>query len=186
MSLRRARRTPQNPPVPPVPPSDQRAEMVVVPPVLPQILHEAINADTLIATVNGDKLSATPIRRSDITQTLTELIARLGSPTRVEVRELDGSVHADILTAPAPQPRSPFAPPADVPAAVVLPSLLEFAADGFVPGEDVALALILRHSSAGPTGTARALLDRGEKPVVTGEVILFGRISGTTSVQRID
>ena len=106
MSLRRARRTPQNPPVPPVPPSDQRAEMVVVPPVLPQILLEAINADTLIATVNGDKLSATPIRRSDITQTLTELIARLGSPTRVEVRELDGSVHADILTAPAPQPRS--------------------------------------------------------------------------------
>ena len=104
----------------------------------------------------------------------------------MEVRELDGSVHADILTPPAPQPRSPFAPPADVPAAVVLPSLLEFAADGFVPGEDVALALILRHSSAGPTGTARALLDRGEKPVVTGEVILFGRISGTTSVQRID
>ena len=183
MSLRRARRTPQNPPASP---SERQVEAVVVPAVLPQILLEAINADTLIATVNGDKLSATPIRRSDITQTLTELIARLGSPTRVEVRELDGSVHADILTAPAPQPRSPFAPPADVPAAVVLPSLLEFAADGFVPGEDVALALVLRHASAGPTGTARALLDRGEKPVVTGEVILLGRISGTTSVQRID
>ena len=183
MSSRRDRRTP---PHPPAATPEQPAAPVVVPAVLPQILLEAINADTLIATVNGDKLSATPIRRSDITQTLTELIARLGSPTRVEVRELDGSVHADILTAPAPQPRSPFAPPADVPAAVVLPSLLEFAADGFVPGEDVALALILRHSSAGPTGTARALLDRGEKPVVTGEVILFGRISGTTSVQRID
>ena len=51
--------------------------MVVVPPVLPQILLEAINSDTLIATVNGDKLSATPIRRSEITQTLTELVARL-------------------------------------------------------------------------------------------------------------
>lgn len=183
MSLRRTRRTP---PKPPASPSDQHEEMVVVPPVLPQILLEAINSDTLIATVNGDKLSATPIRRSEITQTLTELVARLGSPTRVEVRELDGSVHADILTAPAPQPRSPFAPPHDTPTAVALPSLLEFAADGFVPGEDVALALVLRHSSAGSTGTARALLDRGEKPVVTGEVILLGRISGTTSVQRID
>lgn len=158
----------------------------MVPPVLPQILLEAINSDTLIATVNGDKLSATPIRRSEITETLTELVARLGSPTRVEVRELDGSVHADILTAPASQPRSPFAPPHDTPTAVALPSLLEFAADGFVPGEDVALALVLRHSSAGSTGAARALLDRGEKPVVTGEVILLGRISGTTSVQRID
>lgn len=158
----------------------------MVPPVLPQILLEAINSDTLIATVNGDKLSATPIRRSEITQSLTELVARLGSPTRVEVRELDGSVHADILTAPAPQPRSPFAPPHDTPTAVALPSLLEFAADGFVPGEDVALALVLRHSSAGSTGAARAILNRGEKPVVTGEVILLGRISGTASVQRID
>ena len=183
MSLRRTRQTP---PKPPASPSDQHEEMVVVPPVLPQILLEAINSDTLIATVNGDKLSATPIRRSQITQTLTELVARLGSPTRVEVRELDGSVHADILTAPAPQPLSPFAPPHDTPTAVALPSLLEFAADGFVPGEDVALALVLRHSSAGSTGTARALLDRGEKPVVSGEVILLGRISGTTSVQRID
>ncbi|MDN5726665.1 MAG: hypothetical protein L0G99_12160, partial [Propionibacteriales bacterium] len=84
-----------------------------MPAVLPQILLEAINAETLIATINGDKLSATPIRRSDIAQTLTELVARLGSPTRVEVREMDGSIHADILTPPAP--RSSFAPPADAP-----------------------------------------------------------------------
>lgn len=157
---------------------------VVVPAVLPQILLEAINADTLIATNNGDKLSATPIRRSDITQTLTELVARLGSPTRVEVREMDGNIHADILT--PPPPRSSFAPPVDAHTMVTPPSLWEFSGDGFVPGEDVALALVIRHTSAGPTGSARALLDRGETPVVTGEVILLGRISGTTLVQRID
>ena len=69
---------------------------------------------------------------------------------------------------------------------MTLPNLLEFTASGFVPGEDVAVALILRHSSAGPTGTARALIERGENPVITGEVILLGRISSTTSVQRID
>ena len=183
MSSRRDRRTP---PHPPAATPEQPAAPVVVPAVLPQILLEAVDSDTLIATVNGDKLSATPIRRSDIAQTLAELVARLGSPTRVEVRELDGSIHADILTPPSHRPRSPFAPPTDAPAVVVLPSLLEFTANGFVPGEDVALALILRHASAGPTGIARALLDRGEKPVVTGEVILLGRISGTTSVQRID
>lgn len=160
---------------------------VVVPAVLPQILLEAVGTDTLIVTVNGDRLAATPIRRDEITATVTELVARLGAPTRVEVRELDGSIHADILTPPVSEPRSPFAPPEDdAPAPVTLPSLLEFTADGFVPGEDVALALILRHTSAGPTGAARALVDRGETPRVTGEVILLGRISGTTSVQRID
>ncbi|MGP5009172.1 hypothetical protein ACTXJK_19940 [Brachybacterium tyrofermentans] len=117
---------------------------------------------------------------------MTELVARLGSATRVEVRELDGSVHADILTPPTPESRSPFAPPDDhAPAPVTVPSLLEFTADGFVPGEDVAVALILRHSSAGPTGTVRALIDRGEQPSIRGEVILLGRISGTTSVQQI-
>lgn len=157
-----------------------------VPAVLPQILLEAVDTDTLIVTVNGDRLAATPIRRDEITATVTELIARLASPTRVEVRELDGSVHADILTPPMSEPRSPFAPPeGDAPAPVTLPNLMEFTASGFVPGEDVALALILRHASAGPTGTARALIDRGEQPVISGEVILLGRISGTTSVQRI-
>ncbi len=183
MSLRRNRRTPQNPPAVT---SRKDAETVVVPPVLPQIVLEAVGPDTLIVTVNGDKLAATPIRRDEIAQTLTELVTRLGSPTRVEVREMDGSIHADILTPPAPQPRSPFAPPPDAPTIATPPALLEFTADGFIPGEDVALALMLRHASAGPTGTARALLDRGESPSVTGEVMLFGRISGTTSVHRID
>lgn len=180
MTLRRRRQTRTQP-------HSVRPKQQVVPAVLPQILLEAVNADTLVLTVNGNRLAATPIHRDEITTTVTELVARLGSPTRVEVREMDGSVHADILTPPAPESRSPFAPPEDgAPAPVAVPSLLEFTADGFVPGEDVALALILRHSSAGPTGTARALVDRGEAPGVTGEVILLGRISGTTSVQRID
>lgn len=178
MSSRRDRRTPQPPP------AATPEQPVAVPAVLPQILLEAIDTEMLIATINGDKLSATPIRRGDIAQTLTELVARFWSPTRVEVREMDGSIHADILTPPAP--RSSFAPPLDAPATVTPPSLWEFTANGFVPGEDVALALVIRHTSADPTGTARVLLDRGEMPVVTGEVILLGRISGTTSVQRID
>lgn len=179
MTLRRHRQT-QRPPVTPQP-------GVVVPAVLPQILLEAVNADTLVVTVNGDRLAATPIRRDNISTTVTGLVARLASPTRVEVRELDGSVHADILTPPAPVPRSPFAPPEDdAPAPVTVPNLAEVTAEGFVPGEDVAVALILRHSSAGPTGTARALIDRAEQPSIRGEVILLGRISSTISVQRID
>ena len=181
MTLRRHRRTRTQQP------SGTPKQGVVVPAVLPQILLEAVNADTLVVTVNGNRLATTPIRRGEITATVTELVGRFGSPTRVEVRELDGSIHADILTPPDPVPRSPFASPEDdAPALVTLPNLLEFTASGFVPGEDVAVALILRHSSAGPTGTARALIERGENPVITGEVILLGRISSTTSVQRIN
>ena len=156
---------------------------MVVPAVLPQILLEAVNADSLVVTVNGDKLAAAPIRRDQIAQTVTDLVARFASPTRVEVRELDGSIRADVLTPPAP--RSPFAPPESAPPAVVVPSLVEFTADGFVPGEDVAVALVIRHASADHTGVVRALLDRGEVPQVAGEVVLLGRISGTMSLQPI-
>lgn len=165
-------------------PSVSEMQAVVVPPVLPQILLEAVSADTLIVTVNGNKLAATPIRRDAIAQTVTELVARLGSPTRVEVREMDGSVQADILTPPAP--RSPFAPPEHAESQVSVPNLIEFTAEGFIPGEDVALALIVRHASADHTGAARTILDRGEIPQLAGEVLLLGRISGTVSVQRID
>lgn len=183
MSLRKDRRER------PAAGSGSDARSVAVPPVLPvlpQIVLQAVNADTLVVTVNGDKLAATPIRRDTIAQTLTELVTRLGTPTRVEVREMDGSIHADILTPPTPEPRSPFAPPSGTPAAVRPPSLWEFTAGGFVPGEDVALALVIRHVSADPVGIARALLSRGETAASAGEVILYGRISGTTSVHRID
>ena len=64
--------------------------------------------------------------------------------------------------------------------------VVEFTAEGFVAGEDVAIALVLRHTSAAGNGTARALLDRAEHATVTGELILLGRISGTTTVRRID
>lgn len=158
---------------------------VVVPAVLPQILLEAVSDTSLVVTVNGDRLAAAPITRDEIAATVTELVARFASPTRVEVRDFDGSVQADILTPPAPQPRSSFAPPEYGDRPMVVPSLLEFTADGFVPGEDVAVAIVLRHASADHTGKARALIDRGEKLTVSGEIVLLGRISGTTSVQQI-
>ena len=116
---------------------------------------------------------------------VAELVARLGTPARVGVREVDGTGHGDILTPPTPtRDETPTGEPdtARRPA----PELVEFTADGFVPGEDVAIALVLRHTSAAGNGTARALLDRAEHATVTGELILLGRVSGTTTVRRID
>lgn len=156
----------------------------VVPAVLPQIVLEAVSADTLIATVNGDKITATPIARTEVHKTLSELVARLGTPTRVEVRELDGTVHADILTPPPPTADEPETGGPETTRRAA-PELVEFSGDGYVPGEDVAIAVILRHTSADHTGRARALLDRAELTSGPGELILLGRISETNVIRSI-
>jgi hypothetical protein len=154
-----------------------------VPAVLPQIVAEVLSEEQIVLTVNGQRLPGTPTRRGELGRVIGELVTRLGSPTRVEVREQDGSVYADIITPVIQSP--PTSLPAAAPSAP-RPVLLEFSACGFVPGEDVAIAVILRHSSAGPDGIARALLDQAEQTGPTGEVILFGRISGTTWIRRVD
>lgn len=152
-----------------------------VPPVLPQIIAEVVSAEHVVLTVNGKRLPATPTRRDELGAVIAELVARFASPTRVEVRELDGSVYADILT---PEPNDPAIP--DETPDRARPELVEFTAEGFVAGEDVAIALVLRHTSAAGNGTARALLDRAEHATLTGELVLLGRISGTTAVRPIE
>jgi hypothetical protein len=57
---------------------------------------------------------------------------------------------------------------------------------GFVPGEDVAVAIIHAHSDASGDGTARALLTVEQAAAaVSGEVILLGRVSGALTIGRI-
>jgi hypothetical protein len=63
--------------------------------------------------------------------------------------------------------------------------LAEVTAEGFVPGEDVAVAAIVSHTDATGAGEARALIDLDDLPDGTHEVILFGRISGTVAVRRL-
>lgn len=59
--------------------------------------------------------------------------------------------------------------------------LYEATGDGYVPGEDVALAVVIRHSSADGHGHVRHLIE--ERELATGgEVLLFGHISGTAHV----
>ncbi len=66
--------------------------------------------------------------------------------------------------------------------------LVEVTGDGFVPGEDIAVAVIVAHTDATGTGAARALLDQRQLDALAEsphEVVLYGRISGTTVVRRV-
>jgi len=117
---------------------------------------------------------------------------------RIEVREVDGTVFTDLIRARKPTPP----PPDDEPAGPGTrrsrrakhtgpPALVEVSGEGFVPGEDIAVAVIVSHTDATGTGAARALLDQRQLNAVlpeadgAGEVVLYGRISGTTVVRRV-
>lgn len=158
----------------------RKSEPEGVPAVLPLIIAEVVSEEHIVLTVNGQRIPAAPTTRDELGRAISELVTRLHSPTRVEVHEIDGSVWADIITPAAAPVDEPAPPPAP------RPFLVELTSDGFVPGEDVAIAIVLRHTSAASNGTARALLDRAETATIIGEVILLGRISGTASIQRTD
>lgn len=109
---------------------------------------------------------------------------------RIEVREVDGSVFTDLIhprkrtRTSEPQPPAKPAKPARKRKG---PALVEITADGFLPGEDVAVAVVLTHTDAAG-GHARALVDLAQLPTPQGgvrDVLLFGRISGTVHIETL-
>jgi len=137
-------------------------------------------------TVNGDKEHAETVERAELGGVLARLVAGFGVLTRVEIHEPDGSVHADIVQPPPPRDEEPEHSATQNSTTTSAPHLVELHADGFVAGEDVAVALVLRHGSAGPGGRARALIDLAEiEDPDTAEVVLVGRISGETAFRSL-
>ena len=160
---------------------------------LPHVLVTVAADGTLTATVDGTPF-ASPDGIAWTRATFGPLMDALTKDrtiaVRVEVRESDGSVFTDILR--TRKPRRAVAPSQNpVPEtrrsrhARRAPRLAEVTAEGFVPGEDVAVATIVSHTDATGTGEARALIDLDELPDGTHEVILFGRISGTLALRRL-
>lgn len=120
---------------------------------------------------------------------------------RIEVREVDGTVFTDLIharkrTPPPPDddttgPQTRRARRAKHTTQHEPPVIIEVTGDGFVPSEDIAVAVIVTHTDATGTGAARALLDQRQLDAAlpegdgAGEVVLYGRISGTTVVRRM-
>ena len=164
--------------------ADQRP----VPPVLPLIVLEEYG-EQLVLTVNGDKATTEVIERDRVGARLTELMTEFASPTRVEVHDDDGTVHADILQ-PPPKPQEPETedgPDAEESSEPESsPELIELGGEGFIPGEEVAVAVLLRYGSASEDGHARVVVNREDIAVPNAaEVMLFGRVSSTTVVRRL-
>ena len=152
-----------------------------VPPVLPRIAVTVRAADDVEIRIDDELLASGPIDRASLGRVLTALVSERAVPCRVEITEADGRRFADIVT-PVPRP-SRFAPPAPEAPPPPPPTLHRVEGDGFVPGEDVGVAIMLRTSSADGTGHAGALLEDRELPEGHHGVLLFGFVSGTIHLE---
>jgi len=170
-----------------------------VPPVFPVIAMTIAADGTMTVAVDGVPLEpprfGPPWVRSSFAAVIDSVLVDRGSPVRVLVYEADGTVFTDLITRPLQRELDPTSPPprdespvravqgsdALIDAApVIAPPRVVLGEDGFIPGEDVAVAIIVRHTKASADGSARVLLQPGICQVsAAGEVVLVGRISGT-------
>ena len=153
----------------------------VVPVVLPHVVMTVAEDGTMTVTVDGmphEPDAFAPLwRRDSFAQVLDRLTEQRRCPVRVEVREADGTVFTDIIT-PTTRRR-----PGPEPAPAARPALLVLHGEGFVPGEDVAIAVVIAHGDAAPDGTMRGLVEAHQLAgTPTREVILLGRVSGTLTI----
>lgn len=160
---------------------EHAAEEPEVPVVLPHVVMQVADDGTMTVAVDGEthlpEPFAPPWRRDSFAAILDRLTDQRRSPVRVEVREADGTVFTDIIT---PSRRRPPEPPAKPAAPAPLPVLY---GDGFVSGEDVAIAVVIAHGDAAPDGTMRGLIEAAQLAASpTREVILLGRVSGAVTI----
>ena len=121
-----------------------------VPKPLPRVVVAIGEDGTVTVTVDGEMFLAGPIGRDLVGHLIGCIAEQHGREIRREVREADRDIE-----------------------------LLELAGEGFIPGENVAIAVVLRESRADRDGRAHAVVDRLAAPRGITDVILFGATSGT-------
>lgn len=100
---------------------------------------------------------------------------------RVEVHEFDGSVFTDIVhAARREQAIAGVQSPSTMRRARHRPTdqLIEVTGSGFVPGEDVTVALSVSSAEGSADGSARAVVDMSQLVDHRSEILLIGRVSG--------
>ena len=143
-----------------------------VPVLLP--LVEVTIDETGAASVAVDHTpydDAGPVSREAVEGVLHEIASSLG-PLRARVIESDGSEFNDVVV---PEPT-------DAPATDVAREPAVLAGTGFLPGEDVDVAVIVAHRQADGDGRAHLRLPPAVLSSRAGTLVLLGRTSGAFTV----
>lgn len=107
---------------------------------------------------------------------------------RVEVHEFDGSVFTDIIhAARREQAIADIQLPSTTRRARHRPThqLSEVIGSGFIPGEDVTVALAVSSAEGSADGSARAVIDMSQLVDHRSEILLIGRVSGVIVTESL-
>lgn len=121
-----------------------------VPKPLPRVIVTIGEDGNITATADGRMFLVGPICRDLVGHLIGCIAEQHGWESHREIRETDLDVE-----------------------------LLELVGEGFIPGENVAIAVVLRESRAASDGRGHAVVDRLAAPRGITDMILFGTTSGT-------
>lgn len=180
-----------------------RSDVIRAPAALPVITMTIAPDGTMTVAVDGTPFEpprfGPPWNRASFAEIIDTVLRAHESPVRVVIYETDGTVFTDLITRPLRGSITSSAPPrsrgearratgelvcAPEPlidaAPLIAPPRVVQGDEGFLAGEEVAVAIIVRHVKASADGSAHALLEPDLcRASATGEVVLVGRISGT-------
>ncbi len=128
--------------------------------------------------------------RARFGQLLDALTVERSRSIRLEVRESDGSVFTEIIhakrrsTEPEIEPESAPAWPTPRARRGAPPRLIEISGRGFIPGEDITVALTISSAESNATGLARAAIDLNQLTSGATEILMIGRRSGHIITER--
>lgn len=141
------------------------------PVVLPRltVIHDD---DGFALALDGEPIADAPVQRAELGQRIAAAIDAAGSPVRVDVHDPAGGVYSDIVD---PPPNGPEVRPPQIDQAA-------FAVHhrGFLPGEQVVVAVVVHVETASAGGVVT--LSTTKELAGPRELVLFGRVSGTTFV----
>src|SRR5680860_1382689 len=163
----------------PAPYQRDQAPHLRVPVVLPLVVVR-VNKDGLLnITVDREPYDTDgPLTREELHRLLDTIAGDLASPVKVEIHELDESVFTDFITL---EPKRAVQPAKPVRSSVSA-STGEVSGDGFLPDEEVAVAVVVAHQVANADGIARLRLPPALLAGRSCVVVLVGQCSGTIAV----
>lgn len=143
-----------------------------VPVVMPLVEVTVDDAGVLDIRLDREPYSAAGgVNRDDLRRILLTIADDLGAPLRVEVHESDGTAFTDIVMPDRePTPATPAPDPAGR------------SAVGFLPDEEVSIAVIVGRHQSGLSGWNEPRIPPALLAAHKGDVVLLGRTSGTIKV----